>query len=259
MATSDIDFVKREVAIANRILSETGLATGVTASLGHVSMRVPSNPDKFVVKGRGYDIDVVKVMRAQDMIVCDLEGYKIDGPPKSTQCSEVKIHSCIYKLRPDVQSVVHVHPRYTVLMSVLQKTLVPMCQEGSQFVRTPLPVHPRARTVWSNEDGMELAEGLGDGRAILMIGHGATMTGDSLEQSVLGMVQLEEQARMNYLAYCAEGPNHGQVADELLQEGIDRPRQDEYPHFTGLMRQIGGNPKRDGPWNYYRSLVSDGV
>ena len=30
-----------------------------------------------------------------------------------------KIHSCIYKTRPDVQSVVHVHPRFIVLMSVL--------------------------------------------------------------------------------------------------------------------------------------------
>ena len=49
----EIDEIKYEVAMATRILSHMGLATGVTAALGHVSMRVPNQPDKFVVKGRG--------------------------------------------------------------------------------------------------------------------------------------------------------------------------------------------------------------
>ena len=71
------------------------------------------------------------------------------------------MHSCIYKSRPDVQSVVHVHPRYVVVMSVLQATLVPMCQEGIQLVRRPLPVYPHVKTVWSDEEGMEVASLLG--------------------------------------------------------------------------------------------------
>ncbi len=82
-------------------------------------MRVPSDPGTFVVKGRGYAIDALAKMRPEDMIVCDLEGFKLDGPPGSTQCFEVKMHSTIYKARPDVRSVVHVHPRYTIVMTVL--------------------------------------------------------------------------------------------------------------------------------------------
>src|SRR5919202_6249191 len=111
---SELDQVKYDVAVANRVLVELGFATGVLASLGHASMRVPSQPDRFVVKGRGYKIDALAAMQPEDMVVCDLEGYKVDGPPGSTQCFEVKMHSCIYRARPDVQAVVHVHPRYTV-------------------------------------------------------------------------------------------------------------------------------------------------
>jgi ribulose-5-phosphate 4-epimerase/fuculose-1-phosphate aldolase len=252
----EIDEVKYEVAVATRILAAVGLASGVTASLGHVSMRVPNQPDRFVVKGRGYEIDALEQMQYHDMIVCDLEGYKVDGPARSTQCSEVKIHSCIYRERPDVQSVVHVHPRNVVLMTVLEETLVPMCQEGIFLVREPLPVFPHCKTVWSEEEGAELAATLGDGKAVLMRGHGATMTGRTLEDSVTSMMALEEQARMNYLALAAKGSGHPRIPDSYISEMTDRPIQDEYPHFKELMRRIGGNPPRNGTWNAYRKRVS---
>ena len=252
----EIDEVKYEVAVATRILAATGLASGVTAALGHVSMRVPNEPDKFVVKGRGYEIDALEEMQYDDMILCDLEGYKIDGPVRSTQCSEVKIHACILRERPEVQSVVHVHPRNVVLMTVLEETLVPMCQEGAELVRTPLPVYPHTKTVWSEEEGMELVRTLGDAKAVLMQGHGATMTGRSTSDAVISMLQLEEQARMNRWAVAAKGSDHKRISDAYLDEASNRPRQDEYPHFAELMRRIGGNPARNGVWNSYRKLVS---
>ena len=112
---TDLEDVKREVATANRVLANLGLATGVTAALGHASMRVPSEPNHFFVKGREYEFDALAIMEPDDMVMCDTEGFLIAGRPGLTQCSEVKIHACIYKTRPQVQSVVHVHPRYTIL------------------------------------------------------------------------------------------------------------------------------------------------
>src|SRR5499426_3557994 len=148
MAT-ELEKIKLQVAQANRVLADVGLATGVTAALGHASMRLPSQPDRFVVKGRQYALDALAIMRAEDMVVCDTEGFLVDGSPGITQCSEVKIHSCIYKTRPDVQSVVHVHPRLIVLTSVLGIALAPMCQEGIQLVRNPLPLYPHVKTIQS--------------------------------------------------------------------------------------------------------------
>src|SRR6266567_6481670 len=136
VTTTAVD-VKRDVAIANRVLWATGLCTGITASLGHASMRLPDRPDRFLVKGRGYKMDALAAMLPQDMVTCDLDGNLVDGPPGATQCFEVKMHSWMYKLYPSVQSVVHVHPRYTVLMSTLGQTLKPMCQEGIELVARP--------------------------------------------------------------------------------------------------------------------------
>ncbi len=72
----EIDEVKEQVAIANRTLDGLGLATLVTASLGHVSMRVPNEPDLFVVKGRGYQIDALARATAEDMILVDVDGNR---------------------------------------------------------------------------------------------------------------------------------------------------------------------------------------
>ena len=251
---SDLEDVKREVAAANRVLANLGLATGLTAALGHASMRVPSEPNHFFVKGREYEFDALAIMEPDDMVLCDTEGFLIAGRTGLTQCSEVKIHACIYKTHPQVQAVVHVHPRYTILMSVLTGSVKPMRQEGAQLVRHPLPVYPHVKTIQTDAEGMELANLLGDSRAMLLRGHGAVTTGKSLSEAVMGMAQLEEQAQMSYLAYCAEGKDYTCLPNDLLDEMINRPPLYEQPHFKDVLS--GRAPQRDGIWNYQKRAAS---
>jgi ribulose-5-phosphate 4-epimerase/fuculose-1-phosphate aldolase len=246
---------KHEVALANRMLAELGLATGVLASLGHTSRRVPGAPDLFVVKGRGYAVDALAAVRPEDMVVCNLEGRKVDGPPGATQCFEVKMHSCIYKMYPDVGSVTHVHPRFTVLMSVLQATLRPMCQEGIGLVATPLPVYPHVKTVQSDEEGTEVATLLAGRKAILLEGHGATTVGATTEESVMNMLHLEEQARMNWYACCAAGAGHRSIPLELIDEMSNRPPLEDLPHF----RDVPTSRAVRGVWQYYTMKVAEGL
>ena len=252
---AQLDEVKYQVAMANRVLAELGLASGILASLGHASLRVPSDPNTFVVKGRGYAIDALAAMQPEDMIVCDLEGFKLDGPPGSTQCFEVKLHSAIYKTRPDVQSVVHVHPRFTIVMTLLGATLVPMCNEGLNLVHRPLPVYPHSKLITTEEEGMEVAAALGQGSAVLLLGHGAATVGASLEEAVMNMLGLEEQARMNWYAYCAAGPNHARIPEELIAEREAQPSLAQLPHFKDAMAR-GGQPRVNGVWTYYTDKVS---
>jgi ribulose-5-phosphate 4-epimerase/fuculose-1-phosphate aldolase len=247
---ADLESVKGEVAAANRVLANLGLATGLTAALGHASMRLPSEPNHFFVKGREYEFDALAIMEPDDMVMCDTEGFLITGRPGLTQCSEVKIHACIYKTRPDVQAVVHVHPRYTILMSVLTGSLRAMRQEGAQLVRHPLPIYPHVKTIQSDAEGMEVADLLGDSPAILLRGHGAVTTGSSLSEAVMGMAQLEEQARMNYLAYCAEGKDYAYLKDDVLDEMLNRTPLYEHPHFKDVLK--GRPAQRDGIWNYQK-------
>jgi len=251
---NEIDEVKAEVAAGNRALAELGLAMGVRASLGHVSMRLPSDPNRFVVKGRGYRIDALQRMRPEDMVTCNLDGEWVDGPAGSLQCNEVKIHSCIYRARPDVQSVTHVHPDYTVLMSVLGQTLRPMAPEGIPLVLHPLPVYPITKIIESEEEGREVARLLGNGRAVLLFGHGAVTAGRSVDETVVGMAQLEHQARLNYLALTAMGPDHPSIPHELAEAAIHvQPLQQ--PHFQARLPHIT-RETRAAVWAHFREVVS---
>jgi 3,4-dihydroxyphthalate decarboxylase len=256
MTSTAVD-VKRDVAIANRVLWATGLCTGVTTSLGHASMRLPDRPDRFLVKGRGYKMDALAAMRPEDMVTCDLEGNLVDGPPGATQCFEIKMHSWIYKLYADVQSVVHVHPRHTVLMTTLGRQLKPMCQEGAQLVAGRLPMYPHVKTVVTDSEGEEVGRLLAGGKVVLLQGHGATTTGASLEEAVMNMLQLEEQARMNYQALCALGPDYPSLPLELVEEMQNRPGYGELPHFRDVFaRRSNGQPRVGGLWQYYTNLVA---
>ena len=247
--------VKHDVAVANRMLAELGLASGVLASSGHASLRVPGSPGRFVVKGRGYKIDALARMSPEDMVVVDLEGFLVEGPPGAMQCFEIKMHSCIYRTYPNVQSIVHVHPRFVVVMGVLEAPLVPICQEGMTLVNRPLPLYPHCKTITTDEEGMEVANLLGDSKAILLQGHGATTTGASLDESVMNMLHLEEQARMNWYAYTAAGPGHRRITEAQIAE-MNRPPLAELPHFRESMR--AGQPRTGGAgvWNHYSEIVS---
>ena len=247
--------VNYEVAVANRILAEMGLAVGPLASLGHASMRVPSRPDSFVVKGRGYAIDALAAITPEQMVLCDADGNLLDGPPGSSQCYEVKLHSSIYRSRPDVSSIVHVHPRYTVVMSVLGATLRPMCREGMELVRLPLPIFPHNKLILTEEDGVAVAAELDGSTALLLHGHGAITTGRSLGQAVMNMAHLEEQAKMNWYAYCAAGPDYPAVPDEMLEESFGQPAPTALPHF-GHVSAEGTASAISGAYTYYATIVA---
>ena len=247
---------KREVAIANRILAEVGLCNGITASLGHISMRVPGHPEHFIVKGRGYEIDALPRMTPEEMVVCDLEGYKVEARGEAMQCFEVKIHSCILRDHPEINSVCHVHPRYTVLMSTLQQQLRPMAQEGAMVVRKPLPVWNKFRLVSTEEDGAGVSKLLGEAGAILLRGHGAVTAGTSLERTFMTMFTLEEQARLNYQGLAALGPNYSSIPEELLAE--ENPPRSAMPHFKDSDTVAARSaPRPGGLWAHYAKMIDD--
>ena len=124
------------------------------------------------------------------------------------------------------------------------------------LVTKPLPVYPRTKIITSEEEGQEVAHLLGHGEACLLLGHGAvTASTSGVEGAVLAMAHLEHQARLNYLALCAAGPNYPSIPLHLAEEAA-RARPEAEPHIKAHLADVRGGRVTGGLWLYFREVVT---
>ena len=141
--------------------------------------------------------------------------------------------------------MVHVHPRFTVLLTTLGQPIKPMCQESIQLVWQPLPMYPHVKTIQIDAEGMEVATLL-KGYNSLQLGHGTTTSGKDLEETVMYMLQLEEQERMNYYALRTLGSNYPSIPDALIAEISGRTPLAKLPHFKDPIARASEEPRVGG-------------
>ena len=73
---------------------------------------------KFAIKPSGVDYDV---MKAEDMVVLDLEGNKLEGKYKPS--SDTATHIELYKAFPEIGGIVHTHSSYATSWAQARKDI----------------------------------------------------------------------------------------------------------------------------------------
>jgi L-fuculose-phosphate aldolase len=213
--------LKERLAYSCNVLAKEGHWDNI---LGHVSVRLPEQ-DRILMKPHGFGFEEI---RPQHLIVCDLDGKKIEG--KFERHSEVFIHTEIYKARPDVNCVVHTHPPYATAFGSLRLPLRPISHEGSIF-SDGLPLFDfTTALIRSPELGAKVAQSLGNCRAVLMKNHGSSVVGGSIEEATLYAVFLEKAARIQILAQSAGDPSWSSDEEARLKF-----EQIYTPHRLGSM------------------------
>src|SRR5260221_11428249 len=92
--------VIEDLVAANRILADQGVLDG----FGHVSIRHPNNPDRFLMS-RSL---APALTTADDIIEYDLDCMPVNDRGRGSFLERF-IHCGIYKARADVKSVIHTH------------------------------------------------------------------------------------------------------------------------------------------------------
>jgi HCOMODA/2-hydroxy-3-carboxy-muconic semialdehyde decarboxylase len=177
--------------LANRILTRE---EGILDIQAHVSARSLTNPDRwymarFVAPGGA---------SVSDMSEYDLEGFPIE--PRGGDARETFLHSNVYKARPDVMAVVHSHtPEFVAFgMSSVPLYWGPDRQVPVWDIR-PLN-NGRNGIVSDNRLGESMVEALGDNEAVLLWGHGITLSARSLPEAIHRAVALRRNARLQQAA-----------------------------------------------------------
>jgi len=134
----------------------------------------------------------------------DLIEFNLDNSPvKPTDTPlyiERPIHGMTYQARPDVQSVIHNHCQEVLPFAVTGSEMWP-ATHSSRALGGPVPVWDITDKfgdtdflVTTNDQGHDLSTVLGQGRAVIMRAHGATVAGAAIPDAVNIAIQMKRNA-----------------------------------------------------------------
>ncbi|SRR6266545_4075279 len=207
--TDRIEF--RRLAAANRILAHED----VVDAFGHVSVRDPDNPKRYVM-ARSRSPELVEF---GDLIRFEQDGRSLD-PENRTPYGERMIHGAIYEARSDVNAVVHNHAYSLLPFGITGRTLEPVVHVAS-VIGSKIPLWDIATKfnetdmlVRTMDQGRDLAATLGSNTCALMRGHGAVVATSTLKEAVITAIYLKVDAEVQLQAM-AIGTPRGLSAKEV--------------------------------------------
>jgi len=217
-----------DLVLANHILVNQGVLDG----FGHISVRDPANPQRFFI-ARSM---APALVQADDILACDLDSNVIDERGRKTYLERF-IHGEIFKLRPDVNAVIHSHSPSVIPFGVTGARLRPICHM-SGFLGATTPVYEIRHFAGEDSDllvrnhalGKALAEVLGSHPVALMRRHGSVAVGSSIKQVVYRAIYTENNARLQAMSiplgevsYLTDA--EARATAEMNDQHLDRPWQ----------------------------------
>jgi len=141
LLTEDILHQMDEVAKYSKLVYDRGL---VTAAGGNVSVRCG---EYVLLTASG--VSLRDITRAS-ILICDMEGNILYNPNGLKPTKEKPFHLNVYRERPCVDSIIHVHPPYTVAYTYSGKN-IPMVTGSAEMKLKAVPIVPYE---WPGSDSL---------------------------------------------------------------------------------------------------------
>ena len=184
-----------DLAAASRVLASQGVVDG----FGHVSLRHPDAPDRYLMARSVAPALVVP----EDIIEYDLDSNACNANGRGSFLERF-IHGEIYKARPDINSVVHSHSPSVIPFGLAGVPMRAMFHNAA-FIAAGVPVFDIREKfgatdmlVCNCEKGIALAQALGANDIALMRAHGSVACGPTLQTAVFRAVYTEVNARIQH-------------------------------------------------------------
>lgn len=176
---SAIENLKRRLVEGIQVITGEGVLSGS----GHLSARIRGT-ETFLINPRfaGVLADV------KDICAVNFDGKRIAG--KGPIPSESPIHAAVYRSRSDVNSVIHCHARYSILVGLLEGGLIPFNREARIFA-DGVPIFPESRGINDFPLAHRMVDNLGSHYATFLRGHGVVVVGPGIEGTCISAIQLE--------------------------------------------------------------------
>jgi len=252
LSASQLDELRETVARSCRIIGMLELSN---PTQGHVSVRLPGE-DKILIRARGPMEAGLYYTTPEEVITVDYDGKLLDGRPGLAVPQEVFIHTEMYRARPEINSVIHIHPDTVVLFTITDTPLLPILGSYNPsaldlLLNNRISQYDRSILIRDAALGRELAAAVGQSDLCMMRSHGITSVGRDVQEATVNAITLYDLAKMNYQA-------------RLI--GEPRPIRDDDIEVFRKMR-FGDRPTPSNPgkvsdmvysqWRFYSRKLDD--
>lgn len=183
-----------------------GSAGNISLRLGESALVTPSG-----VPARDLAPEMIARTRIGD------ESGAFEGPlPPS---SEWRFHRDIFRARPDVNAVAHMHSTYATTLACLRWEIPAVHYMIAAFGGPTVPCVGYA-SYGTAELSALVVDGLNDRDGVLLANHGAIVTGEDMRKALWRAVELEALAQIYYLGAMAGEP--AVLPDDEIWRTVER-------------------------------------
>jgi ribulose-5-phosphate 4-epimerase/fuculose-1-phosphate aldolase len=188
--------LRDQLALVGNAVVQAGLVVG---SGGNLSARRPGADECWVTAtGTWLDrLDRPAFVRARIS-----DGTPVDDAIDRRPTSELGLHLAIYRVRPEVNAVVHLHPQTVLLLDALAERIRLISTDHIFYLRriATAPFQPPGTPAVGASAAAACADGTD---CVVLSRHGCSVLGTTVELAHKRALYLEEAARMTYRALAA--------------------------------------------------------
>jgi L-fuculose-phosphate aldolase len=188
MSDVNMQVLKQDLVDCIRMLEHAGIID----YNGHASIRLSDG--RMLINAGSCQRSALTV---DDICTIDMQGQVL-GAGTGKPPLEFHLHAGVYRARPDVQAVVHAHPRWSAYLTMAGQPYLPVYAQGSLLY--PMPVLDSPNSINNTAMADRLAATLGERSAALMKAHGAVTVGKTIQEAFVLANYMEENAQRQYMA-----------------------------------------------------------
>lgn len=185
--------LRKNLAAAYRILAHMGMDN---LTYTHLSARVPGE-ESFYIYPFGY---LYSEVTPASLLHITFDGDVLEGSQQHYNPTGYALHSAIYRARPELNAVFHLHTTAGVAVSTMKCGLLPISQFALHFYNR-ISYHDYdslALDTHKAEEGMKKI--LGGNKTIILRNHGTITCGTTIPEAFFYTHHLEEACKVQCLA-----------------------------------------------------------
>jgi L-fuculose-phosphate aldolase len=209
-STPDSDDIRLELCDYSRRIKFNRLTS---ATGGNISYRVGED---ILISPSGFVLDEIA---PQDWVKVNLASGE-PYPDQFKPSSELWMHLALYRIRSDVNAVMHSHPPYVIACSLVNVSLLPIGSEAPIFLGENVPMVPYVLPA-SPLLAEAVAKVAADNNVIILQNHGLVTLGKNNHEAYYRTELSEEIAKIQGIAFSMNRGEPQRLSPQQVQEYKD--------------------------------------